>query len=53
MSFKIFSFKPWSPLLDQQSHLETFVEGIRELVAKLNLSSWCVMMVERLFLTVP
>ena len=27
--------------------------GIRELVALLNLSSWCLVMVERLFLTVP
>ena len=27
--------------------------GKRELIAMLNLSSWCLMMVERLFLTVP
>ena len=27
--------------------------GKRELVALLNLSSWCLMMVERLFLAVP
>ena len=27
--------------------------GKRELVALLNLSSWCLVMVERLFLTVP
>ena len=27
--------------------------GKRELIALLNLSSWCLMMVERLFLTVP
>ena len=27
--------------------------GNRELVALLNLSSWCLVMVERLFLTVP
>ena len=27
--------------------------GTRELIALLNLSSWCLVMVERLFLTVP
>ena len=27
--------------------------GKRELIALLNLSSWCLVMVERLFLTVP
>ena len=27
--------------------------GLRELVALLNLSSWCLVMVERLFLAVP
>ena len=30
-----------------------YVMGKRELIALLNLSSWCLVMVERLFLTVP
>ena len=30
-----------------------FLMGKRELVALLNLSSWCLVMVERLFLAVP
>ena len=30
-----------------------FLMGKRELIALLNLSSWCIMMVERLFLAVP
>ena len=30
-----------------------FSFGERELIALLNLSSWCLVMVERLFLTVP
>ena len=30
-----------------------FLMGKRELIALLNLSSWCLVMVERLFLTVP
>ena len=30
-----------------------FLMGKRELIALLNLSSWCLLMVERFFLTVP
>ena len=30
-----------------------FLMGKRELIALLNLSSWCLVMVERLFLAVP
>ena len=32
---------------------ESILMGKRELVALLNLSSWCLVMVERLFLAVP
>ena len=35
------------------SMLIAFEEGYRELIALLNLSSWCLVMVERLFLAVP
>ena len=33
--------------------IATIMMGKRELIALLNLSSWCLVMVERLFLTVP
>ena len=33
--------------------IEQFLMGKRELIALLNLSSWCLVMVERLFLAVP
>ena len=35
------------------SSIAIILMGKRELVALLNLSSWCLMMVERLFLAVP
>ena len=35
------------------SSIAIILVGKRELVALLNLSSWCLVMVERLFLTVP
>ena len=35
------------------SSIAIILMGKRELVALLNLSSWCLLMVERLFLTVP
>ena len=34
-------------------HKRLILMGKRELIALLNLSSWCLMMVERLFLAVP
>ena len=40
-------------LLDVHSSIAIILMGKRELVALLNLSSWCLMMVERLFLAVP
>ena len=40
-------------LLDVHSSIEIILMGKRELVALLNLSSWCLVMVERLFLAVP
>ena len=40
-------------LLDGHSSITIILMGERELVALLNLSSWCLMMVEWLFLTVP
>ena len=40
-------------LLDVHSSIAIILKGKRELVALLNLSSWCLMMVERLFLAVP
>ena len=40
-------------LLDVHSSIAIILMGKRELVALLNLSSWCLMMVERLLLTVP
>ena len=40
-------------LLYVHSSIAIILRGERELVALLNLSSWCLMMVERLFLAVP
>ena len=40
-------------LLYVHSSIEFILMGKRELVALLNLSSWCLMMVERLFLALP
>ena len=36
-----------------QSSIAIILMGKRELIALLNLSSWCLVMVERLFLAVP
>ena len=40
-------------LLCVRSSIAIILMGKRELVALLNLSSWCLVMVERLFLAVP
>ena len=40
-------------LFDVHSSIAIILMGKRELVALLNLSSWCLVVVERLFLTVP
>ena len=40
-------------LLYTHSSIAIILMGKRELVALLNLSSWCLVMVERLFLAVP
>ena len=40
-------------LPDVHSSIAIILMGKRELVALLNLSSWCLLMVERLFLAVP
>ena len=40
-------------LLCVRSSIAIILIGKRELVALLNLSSWCLVMVERLFLAVP
>ena len=40
-------------LLYDHSSIAIILMGKRELVALLNLSSWCLVMVERLFLAVP
>ena len=40
-------------LFNVHSSIAIILMGKRELVALLNLSSWCLVMVERLFLTVP
>ena len=40
-------------LLYVHSSIASILMGKRELVALLNLSSWCLVMVERLFLAVP
>ena len=43
----------WCTLLYVLSSIAIILVGKRELVALLNLSSWCLVMVERLFLAVP
>ena len=43
----------WCVLLYVHSSIAIILMGKRELVALLNLSSWCLVMVERLFLAVP
>ena len=40
-------------LLDVHSSIAIILIGKRELVALLDLSSWCLVMVEQLFLAVP
>ena len=40
-------------LLYVHSSIAIILMGKRELIALLNLSSWCLVMIERLFLTVP
>ena len=40
-------------LLYVHSSIEIILMGKRELIALLNLSSWCLVMVERLFLAAP
>ena len=40
-------------LLHVHFSIAIILMGKRELIALLNLSSWCLVMVERLFLTVP
>ena len=40
-------------LLCVRSSIAIILMGARELVALLNLSSWCLVMVEQLFLAVP
>ena len=40
-------------LLHAHSSIAIILMGMRELIALLNLSSWCLVMVERLFLAVP
>ena len=40
-------------LLYAHSSIAIILMGKRELIALLNLSSWCLVMVERLFLAVP
>ena len=41
------------PVFYVRSSIAIILMGKRELVALLNLSSWCLVMVERLFLVVP
>ena len=43
----------WCTWLCVRSSIAIILIGKRELVASLNLSSWCLVMVERLFLAVP
>ena len=45
--------KFWCTLRYVHSSIAIILMGKRELVALLNLSSWCLVMVERLFLAVP
>ena len=46
-------FYVFCTLLYVHSSIAIILMGKRELIALLNLSSWCLMMVERLFLAVP
>ena len=43
----------WCTLLYVHSSIAIILMGKRKLIALLNLFSWCLVMVERLFLTVP
>ena len=43
----------WCTLLNVHSSIAIILMGKRELVTLLNLSSWCLEVVERLFLAVP
>ena len=43
----------WCTLVCVRSSIAIILMGKRELVALLNLSSWCLVVVERLFLAVP
>ena len=43
----------WCTLLNVHSSIAIILMGKREMVALLNLSSWCLVMVKWLFLTVP
>ena len=47
-----YTFKVSCTLLYVNSSIAIILMGKRELVALLNLSSWCLMMIERLFLAV-
>ena len=53
----ILKLRFWTPfccsLLYVHSSIAIILMGKRELIALLNLSSWCLVMVERLFLAVP
>ena len=50
---KILDLQQFCTLLYVHSSIAIILMGKRELVALLNLSSWCLVMVERLFLAVP
>ena len=43
----------WCTLLNFHSSIAIILMGKRELIALLDLSSWCLVMVRRLFLAVP
>ena len=46
-------FYVFCTLLNVHSSIAIILMGKKELIALLNLSSWCLVMVERLFLAVP
>ena len=46
-------FYNWFTLLYVHSSIAIIMMGKRELIPLLNLSSWCLVMVERLFLAMP
>ena len=50
---KIYSFMICCTLLYVYFSIAIILMGKRELIALLNLSSWCLVMVEQLFLSVP